>query len=108
MTGGDVETHLDGVQLGVGVPGPGRRVAGDLGGAHLAPPDRRGETHRVQVAQGVVTEDVDPGPRRLASLALFLGCRHRRLRPARVNAGPAIMAYRRVTRERLTTAALRS
>src|SRR5690606_6054670 len=103
VPGREVEVRLDGVEAGVGGADPGRGVAGGLGRAHLAPADRLGEGDRVVVAECVVPEDVHAGARLVRSLvpclAPVLGSRHRRLRPARVDDGPAIIAYRRVTRE---------
>ncbi|BFO15035.1 hypothetical protein SHKM778_14230 [Streptomyces sp. KM77-8] len=91
----DVEVDLHRVQPGLHGPDARGGVTGGLGGADLAPPDRLGETDRVALAQGVVPEDVRPGPH----LALFLGSRHRRLRPCTRGLVPAIIPYRRVTRE---------
>ncbi|GAA1599871.1 hypothetical protein GCM10009731_61000 [Streptomyces globosus] len=66
--------HLDRAEPGVDRAHALGRVAGGLGGADLAPPDRVGEAHGVVLAEGVVPEGVHTGP--------FVECRHRYPRPA--------------------------
>lgn len=89
---GGVDVHLDRVQPLLDLAYPLGRVAGDLGRADLAAPDRRGESDGVVLPQRVVPEGVHRGP--------FLESRHRYLSPRPCGWLAASMPYQRVTRER--------